>query len=66
MTLIESRRVDLTPLVTHHFALEQVEEAIDLVSHQRDGVLKVALYPGRSTDRGQLAAIAAGRLDDEC
>lgn len=66
MTLIENRRVDLTPLVTHHFALEQIEEAVELVSHHRDGVIKVAVYPGRKVDRGQLAAIGAGRLDDEC
>lgn len=45
MAMIEHRRVDLAPLVTHRFALDQIEEAFDLFSGQRDGVLKVALYP---------------------
>jgi threonine dehydrogenase-like Zn-dependent dehydrogenase len=45
MTMVENRRVDLTPLVTHRFALDDIGEAFDLFSHQRDRVLKVALYP---------------------
>jgi len=45
MAMIENRRVDLAPLVTHHFALDQIEEAYDLFSNQRGGVLKVALFP---------------------
>lgn len=45
MHMIAQRRVDLTPLVTHRFALEDIAEAFELFSHQRDGVLKVALYP---------------------
>jgi threonine dehydrogenase-like Zn-dependent dehydrogenase len=45
MTVIEGGRVDLTPLVTHRFTLDQIEEAYDLFSHQRDGVLKVAIMP---------------------
>ena len=45
MAIIAHRRVDLSPLVTHRFALDQIEEAFDLFSHQRQGVLKVALHP---------------------
>jgi threonine dehydrogenase-like Zn-dependent dehydrogenase len=45
MAMIENRRVDLRPLVTHHFELDDILEAYDLFSHQRDGVLKVALHP---------------------
>jgi len=48
MAMIEHRRVDLSPLVTHRFALDDIEEAFELFSHQRDGVLKVALYPDAS------------------
>jgi len=48
MELIAHRRVDLEPLVTHRFALDQIEEAFDLFSHQREGVLKVALHPSRA------------------
>ena len=43
--MIESRRVDLTSMVTHRFTLDEIEEAYDLFSHQRDGVLKVAITP---------------------
>src|SRR5919199_5858084 len=43
MSVIASGRVDLKPLVTHRFRLEQIEEAYDLFGHQRDGVLKVAI-----------------------
>src|SRR5262249_37717748 len=49
MAMIETRRVDLTPLVTHKFALDDIEEAFDVFSHQRDRVLKVALYPAASS-----------------
>ncbi len=45
MSLIEHHTVDLSPLITHHFSLDYVYEALDLFSHQRDGVLKVAVKP---------------------
>lgn len=45
MSVIASGRVDLKPLVTHRFKLDQIEEAYDLFGHQRDGVLKVAITP---------------------
>ena len=32
-------------MVTHRFRLEQIEQAYDLFSHQREGVLKVAITP---------------------
>ncbi|MDX5432142.1 MAG: NAD(P)-dependent alcohol dehydrogenase [Halomonas sp.] len=43
MQVIETGRLDLGPLVTHRYALENIVEAYDLFSHQRDGVLKVAI-----------------------
>jgi alcohol dehydrogenase len=45
MGVIEAGRVDTRPLVTHRFSLDQIEEAYELFSHQRDGVLKVAIRP---------------------
>ncbi len=45
MAVVASERVDLKPLVTHRFKLDQIEAAYDLFSHQRDGVLKVAITP---------------------
>ncbi|MBL8838354.1 MAG: NAD(P)-dependent alcohol dehydrogenase [Alphaproteobacteria bacterium] len=45
MNVVASGRVDLAPLVTHRFRLDDIEKAYDLFSHQRDGVLKVAITP---------------------
>jgi threonine dehydrogenase-like Zn-dependent dehydrogenase len=45
MEVIRSGRVDLKPMVTHRFKLDEIEAAYDLFSHQRDGVLKVAITP---------------------
>jgi alcohol dehydrogenase len=45
MSAIASMRVDLKPLVTHRFKLDEIEAASDLFGHQRDGVLKVAIIP---------------------
>ncbi len=43
--VVASQRVDLQPLVTHRYKLADIEAAYDLFSHQRDGVLKVAITP---------------------
>jgi alcohol dehydrogenase len=45
MAVLESSRLDLRPMVTHRFALDDIVAAYELFSHQRDGVLKVAIRP---------------------
>lgn len=45
MAAVASGRANLKPLVTHRFKLDEIEEAYDLFSYQRDGVLKVAITP---------------------
>lgn len=45
MDVIASERIDTRALVTHRFKLDDIEAAYDLFSHQRDGVLKVAITP---------------------
>ena len=45
MSIVASGRIDLTPMVTHRFSLDEIEKAYDLFAHQRDGVLKVAITP---------------------
>ncbi len=45
MSVVQSGRVDLSPMVTHRFALDDIEKAYELFAHQRDGVLKVAIAP---------------------
>ena len=45
MAMIDSRRVDLSPLITHRFDLDDISNAYELFSRQGDGVMKVALFP---------------------
>lgn len=45
MSVVQANRFPFRELVTHSFPLEKIEEAYDLFSHQRDGVLKVAIRP---------------------
>ena len=53
LAMVASERIDLTPLITHEFTLEQLPAAFDLFSRQADGVLKVAVYPGAEPPRGR-------------
>lgn len=45
MDVIASERIDLKPLVTHRFKLDEIEAAYELFANQCDGVLKVAITP---------------------
>ncbi|MDB5059120.1 MAG: Threonine dehydrogenase [Chloroflexi bacterium] len=45
MSMVLHHRLDLTPLLTHRFSLDDIEEAYRLFSHQEDAVLKVAIRP---------------------
>jgi threonine dehydrogenase-like Zn-dependent dehydrogenase len=45
METVRSGRVDLTPLLTHTFPLDRINEAYDLFGERLDGVLKVAIRP---------------------
>ncbi|MBG6076609.1 NAD(P)-dependent alcohol dehydrogenase [Polaromonas sp. CG_9.11] len=45
MNVLASGRLDLGVLVTHEYKLENIVAAYDLFSHQRDGVLKIAVKP---------------------
>ena len=45
MELVRHGRVDLTPLLTHRFSLDQIGDAYALFGERRDGVLKVLVTP---------------------
>lgn len=45
MALVDHGRIDLRPLLTHSFSLDQITKAYDLFANRRDGVLKVAIRP---------------------
>ena len=43
MRLVESHRIDLTPLITHLFSLEDIAKAYELLESKHNRVLKVAI-----------------------
>jgi alcohol dehydrogenase len=45
MELVRHGRLDLTPLLTHTFALDQINEAYQVFAERRNGVIKVAIRP---------------------
>jgi alcohol dehydrogenase len=45
MSVVKANRLPFRDLVTHTFALDQIEDAYELFAHQRDGVMKVAIRP---------------------
>ena len=45
MSLVKAGRLDLQQLITHRFALDDIEAAYELFSNQRDGVVKVIVTP---------------------
>jgi alcohol dehydrogenase len=45
MELVRTKRLDLTPLLTHSYRLDDIAEAYDLFGGRRDGVIKVAIRP---------------------
>jgi len=45
MELVLHGRFDLSPLLTHRFALDDIVEAYELFGERRDGVMKVLVTP---------------------
>ena len=45
LELIAAGKIDTTPLITHTYALKDIEAAYDLFENRRDGVIKVAIKP---------------------
>lgn len=45
MEVVRAGRVDLTPLLTHTFSLEEIAKGYDIFGGRKEGVLKVAIRP---------------------
>lgn len=45
MEVVHHKRVDLTPLLTHRFSLDDIREGYRVFGERLDGVLKVAIKP---------------------
>ncbi len=43
LSLIEQGLIDTTPLITHRYSLEDIEEAYKVFENREDGVIKVAV-----------------------
>ena len=44
LRLIEERKIDTIPLITHRYSLDKIEEAYRIFENKEDGVIKVAIY----------------------
>lgn len=45
LSLIEQKKIDTTPLITHTFPLSEIEEAYDIFENRKEQVIKVAIRP---------------------
>ena len=43
LSLIEQGKIDTTPLITHRFPLDQIEEAYRVFENKEDSVIKIAI-----------------------
>jgi threonine dehydrogenase-like Zn-dependent dehydrogenase len=43
LSLIEQGKIDTTPLITHRFALKDIEKAYEIFENKLDGVIKIAV-----------------------
>lgn len=59
MAMVSSGRMDLSPLITHRFGLDDIKDAYDLFSRQGDGVMKVALFPQAVPARQEVGSLDA-------
>ena len=44
LRLIEQGKIDTSPLITHRFPLDRIEEAYRIFENKEDGVIKIAVY----------------------
>ena len=47
LKLIEEGKIDTTPLITHTYALKDIDEAYQVFENRLDDVIKIAIKPGR-------------------
>ena len=43
LSLIEQGKIDTTPLITHRYSLEEIEEAYRVFENREEGVIKIAV-----------------------
>lgn len=45
LKLIEEKKIDTTPLITHTYSLQDIDEAYDIFENRKDHVIKIAIRP---------------------
>lgn len=45
LRLIEQKKIDTAPLITHTFPLKDIEEAYDIFENRKESVIKIAVLP---------------------
>ena len=45
LKLIEQKKIDTTPLITHIFSLKEIEQAYEIFENRKEQVIKVAIRP---------------------
>ncbi len=58
MEVVHRGRVDLEPLLTHRFSLDDIGAAYELFGNRREGVFKVAIRPSHQASRSVLRGLA--------
>ena len=48
LRLIQAGQIDTTPLITHRYPLNRIEEAYRVFENKQDGVIKIAITPAES------------------
>lgn len=51
LALVEDERVNIAPLITHHFSFDETQQAFDLVAAYADGVVKAVVTVDPNADR---------------
>ena len=54
LRLIEEGKIDTTPLITHRFPLNEIEEAYRIFENKLDGVMKVAVSEREKKEFGTI------------
>lgn len=50
LRLISEGKIDTTPLITHTFPLDRIDEAYEIFENRLDGVIKIAITPAGSME----------------
>jgi threonine dehydrogenase-like Zn-dependent dehydrogenase len=62
MEVVRAGRVDLTPLLSHTFSLDEISAGYKLFGERADGVLKVAVKPWAAVQQGTRLDVSSAQM----